>query len=308
MANSPNEPNDLLDFEVKTEKSMGDIFSQTKVKLEQSKGDVGMQQKILEATLDTVSQTDSLKKADLKQSLDKLFEYLESIGIQFEGFKKLNDSEQKLIDDATNRKKNADQIVLNAEAALNEVNAIGDYSLFSPSTWWKSKKVKKATNALTDAKTDQKNAEAGVKQAENDAESLFRARLEKADMQEAMDHIAFITQKAIEQIKNREAEINEAETELLEVLKKGNETRIKAIQQRTKAEEELAKTKETYARELDLLNKITDQDSEAFTKKKQEVYVIEQQIEEWQAKINVCIAIAESKNSFEKKHNLVLKH
>ena len=55
------------------------------------------------------------------------------------------------------------------------------------------------------------------------------------------------------------------------------------------------------------MNKITDQDSEAFTKKKQEVYVIEQQLEEWQAKINVCIAIAESKNSFEKKHNLVLK-
>lgn len=301
-----NEPNDLLDFEVKKETAIGDIFSQSTIKLKESEGKLDVQQKILEATLDTVTQSNSLKEADLKQSLDKLFEYLESIGVQFEGFKKLNANEQKLIDDAINRKKNADAAVITTDANVVTAEAMRN-------TWWnrtfngRNRKIREAKEAATTAKTEAANAEAGIKTAENEAETMFRQRLEKADMQQAMDHIAFITQKAIEQIKKREAEINEAESELLAVLQKGNETRIKAIQQRTVAEEQLEKTKETYQRELDALNKITNQDSEEFTKKKQEVYVLEQQIEEWQAKINVCQAIAESKNSFEKKHNLVLK-
>lgn len=309
MSTSNNNHDDLLDFKVETggSKSMSDIFAQSKTAFENSKGNVDVQAKILNATLESVTQTAEANKSDLKTQLDQLYEFLESIGIQFEGFKKLNDEETKLIDKAKGRKASADDELNAAEAALKVVEDIPAYSLFSPSTWWKSKKLAKANARLTAAKTEQTNSIQGIKDAEDTAETLFRARLDKADMKQAMDHIAFITQKAIDQIINRENEINSAEEELLTVLEAGNKTHLKALRKKEDTEVELEKSKGRHAIALQELQAMTDQNSDEAIAKKQEVRTIELEIQNYEAVINTCMAIAESKNSFEKKHSLTLK-
>lgn len=299
---------DLLDEDVSTQSEskvkMSDFLQRQKTKIT-SETNVGEKAKILEATLNTVTQAAKEYEGDLKVQLTELYNFLDQIGVQFDGFKKLNEKEQGLIDAAIKAHENTKTEVAIAQNNLATANAI-------PNTWWqrlwgRTGKVNNADAEVKRLKAKETATENAIKTAEDDAELLFRQRLQNADMEQAMDHVKDLSEKCMAQIAERETELKNAEGELKVALEQSNETHLAATKKKEVEEENLQAVEARLAVAKQELGLLTDHDSPEYTAKLQECQEIEREIEENKTRIQVCDAVVKSKESFEMKHNLAMK-
>lgn len=296
---------DMDDAKSKSSTSISDLISQTTSKLKNVKeDDIETRNRILAATLEDVPRITAATKSDLKSNLDELFNFLDSIGLQFDGFKKFNDTEQGIIDTAEGAKTAAQETFNNAVILLKQKEDIED-------TWWerlwgRASKIQKAKVARDAAKTALTLAEERIKAAKNEAEIMFRQRLETSDMQEYMDHVAVLSEKCIQLMKKRMEELSEDSAAIEAVLQEGNKTLILATQKKAEAEQKAIDVNGLITQETEALGNIKDTQSDAYAKQSTKIRELQRELEEWNGKVFVADSIIKSKESFELKQQQAL--
>ncbi|OIQ23985.1 microtubule-binding protein [Lacinutrix sp. MedPE-SW] len=277
----------------KTEKvdvNWGKAIDTMKSKLAQE-DDPESRQKILNATLDDVVNMAEKDRTTLLDAIKDLTDYQDEVGILFERFSSLNETEQKVIDDA---QKALERAKVELEDAQNK-----------PDTWWnnlwgRKSKIAKAEQALKDAE----KVRAG---ADNKAKAMFQERIESADVQTLLSELSYKSQAAVTRLKNREVEIKEVEEKLKDAIVEASKNHTKALEKKKETE---AKLEEQYAllkQARQALEEIVDKQSAEYSEALSKVTTLEQKVEELEGLKNAYTTLAASKDSFVHKHNLTIK-
>jgi len=277
----------------KTEKvdvNWGKAIDTMKSKLAQE-DDPESRQKILNATLDDVVNMAEKDRTTLLDAIKDLTDYQDEVGILFERFSSLNETEQKVIDDA---QKALERAKVELEDAKNK-----------PDTWWnnlwgRKSKIAKAEQALKDAE----KVRAG---ADNKAKAMFQERIESADVQTLLSELSYKSQAAVTRLKNREVEIKEVEEKLKDAIVEASKNHTKALEKKKETE---AKLEEQYAllkQARQALEEIVDKQSAEYSEALSKVTTLEQKVEELEGLKNAYTTLAASKDSFVHKHNLTIK-
>ncbi len=277
----------------KTEKvdvNWGKAIDTMKSKLAQE-DDPESRQKILNATLDDVVHMAEKDRTTLLDAIKDLTDYQDEVGILFERFSSLNETEQKVIDDA---QKALDRAKIELEDAQKK-----------PDTWWnnlwgRKSKIAKAEQAL-------KEAEKVRSGADNKAKAMFQERIESADVQTLLSELSYKSQAAVTRLKNREVEIKEVEEKLKDAIVEASKNHTKALEKKKETE---AKLEEQYAllkQARQALEEVADKQSSAYSEALSKVTTLEQKVEELEGLKNAYTTLAASKDSFVHKHNLTIK-
>lgn len=277
----------------KTEKvdvNWGKAIDTMKSKLAQE-DDPESRQKILNATLDDVVNMAEKDRTTLLDAIKDLTDYQDEVGILFERFSSLNETEQKVIDDA---QKALERAKVELEDAKNK-----------PDTWWnnlwgRKSKIAKAEQALKDAE----KVRAG---ADNKAKAMFQERIESADVQTLLSELSYKSQAAVTRLKNREVEIKEVEEKLKDAIVEASKNHTKALEKKKETE---AKLEEQYAllkQARQALEEVADKQSAEYSEALSKVTTLEQKVEELEGLKNAYTTLAASKDSFVHKHNLTIK-
>ncbi|MBT8254852.1 MAG: microtubule-binding protein [Flavobacteriaceae bacterium] len=274
----------------KVDVNWGKTIDQMKSKLAQE-DDPEMRQKILNATLDDVVQMAEKDRTTLLDAIKDLTDYQEEVGIIFENFSTLNAEEQKIIDNAINRLKRAEQDLKEAES--------------KPDTWWNNLWGRKSK--IKGAQDELKNAQKERDSADNRAKAMFQQRIESADVQTLLNELSFKSQAAVKRLKDREIEIKEVEDKLQDAIVEATKNHTKALEKKKEIE---AKLEEQYAllkQARTELEEIVDKQSAEYAQAVGKVTQLEQSVEELEGLKNAYTTLAASKDSFVHKHNLTIK-
>jgi len=277
----------------KTEKvdvNWGKAIDTMKSKLAQE-DDPESRQKILNATLDDVVDMAEKDRTTLLDAIKDLTDYQDEVGILFERFSSLNETEQKVIDDA--------------QKALERSKIELEDAQKKPDTWWnnlwgRKSKIAKAEEALKEAE----KVRAG---ADNKAKAMFQERIESADVQTLLSELSYKSQAAVTRLKNREVEIKEVEEKLKDAIVEASKNHTKALEKKKETE---AKLEEQYAllkQARQALEEVSDKQSSEYSEALAKVTTLEQKVEELEGLKNAYTTLAASKDSFVHKHNLTIK-
>jgi hypothetical protein len=274
----------------KVEVNWGKAIDQMKSKLAQE-DDPEMRQKILNATLDDVVHMAEKDRSSLLDAIKDLTDYQDEVGIIFENFSHLNESEQKVIDDAIRR-------LAVAESELDEAKN-------KPNTWWnnlwgRKSKIKRAEEEL-------KSAQKMRSEADNKAKAMFQQRIESADVQTLLNELSFKSQAAVKRLKDRELEIKEVEDKLQDAIVEATKNHAKALEKKKEVEALLEEKYALLKQARQELEEIVDKQSKEYAQAIGKVTELEQKVEELEGLKNAYTTLAASKDSFVHKHNLTIK-
>jgi len=277
----------------KTEKvdvNWGKAIDTMKSKLAQE-DDPESRQKILNATLDDVVGMAEKDRTTLLDAIKDLTDYQDEVGILFERFSSLNETEQKVIDDA---QKALERAKVELEDAQNK-----------PDTWWnnlwgRKSKIKDAEQALKDSE----KIRAG---ADNKAKAMFQERIESADVQTLLSELSYKSQAAVTRLKNREVEIKEVEEKLKDAIVEASKNHTKALEKKKETEDKLEEQYALLKQSRQALEEVTDKQSAEYSEALSKVTTLEQKVEELEGLKNAYTTLAASKDSFVHKHNLTIK-
>ena len=277
----------------KTEKvdvNWGKAVDTMKSKLAQE-DDPQKRQKILNATLDDVVHMAEKDRTTLLDAIKDLTDYQDEVGIMFEKFSALNETEQKVIDDA---QKELERARIELEDAQNK-----------PDTWWnnlwgRKSKIKKEEQEFTEAE----KVRAG---ADNKAKAMFQERIESADIQTLLSELSYKSQAAVSRLKNREIEIKEVEEKLKTAIVEASKNHTKALEKKKEVEGKLEEQYALLKQARQELDEIADKQSTEYSEAIGKVTAIEQKVEELEGLKNAYTTLAASKDSFVHKHNLTIK-
>ncbi|MBD3862117.1 coiled-coil domain-containing protein [Olleya marilimosa] len=286
---------DLLETNAneKTEKvdvNWGKAIDTMKSKLAQE-DDPESRQKILNATLDDVVGMAEKDRTTLLDAIKDLTDYQDEVGILFERFSSLNETEQKVIDDA---QKALERAKIELEDAQNK-----------PDTWWnnlwgRKSKIKAAEKALEAAE----KVRAG---ADNKAKAMFQERIESADIQTLLSELSYKSQAAVTRLKNREVEIKEVEDKLQDAIVEASKNHTKALEKKAETETKLETQYALLKQARQALEEVADKQSTEYSEALSKVTKLEQEVEELEGLKNAYTTLAASKDSFVHKHNLTIK-
>jgi len=286
---------DLLETNAneKTEKvdvNWGKAIDTMKSKLAQE-DDPESRQKILNATLDDVVQMAEKDRTTLLDAIKDLTDYQDEVGILFERFSALNETEQKVIDDA---QKALDR----AKIELEDAQKV-------PDSWWnnlwgRKSKIAKAEETL-------KSAEKVRAGADNKAKAMFQERIEKADVQTLLSELSYKSQAAVTRLKNREVEIKEVEEKLKDAIVEASKNHTKALEKKKEVETKLEEQYALLKQARQELEDIADKQSAEYAESIGRMTALEQKVEELEGLKNAYTTLAASKDSFVHKHNLTIK-
>ena len=277
----------------KTEKvdvNWGKAVDTMKSKLAQE-DDPQKRQKILNATLDDVVHMAEKDRTTLLDAIKDLTDYQDEVGIMFEKFSALNETEQKVIDDA---QKELERARIELEDAQNK-----------PDTWWnnlwgRKSKIKKEEQEFAEAE----KVRAG---ADNKAKAMFQERIESADIQTLLSELSYKSQAAVSRLKNREIEIKEVEEKLKTAIVEASKNHTKALEKKKEVEGKLEEQYALLKQARQELDEIADKQSTEYSEAIGKVTAIEQKVEELEGLKNAYTTLAASKDSFVHKHNLTIK-
>lgn len=277
----------------KTEKvdvNWGKAIDTMKSKLAQE-DDPESRQKILNATLDDVVHMAEKDRTTLLDAIKDLTDYQDEVGILFEKFSSLNETEQKVIDDA---QKALERARIELEDAKNK-----------PDTWWnnlwgRKSKIKKEEQEFAEA-------EKVRSEADNNAKAMFQERIESADIQTLLSELSYKSQAAVTRLKNREVEIKEVEEKLKDAIVEASKNHTKALEKKKETEEKLEEQYALLKQARQELDEIADKQSTAYSEAIAKVTAVEQKVEELEGLKNAYTTLAASKDSFVHKHNLTIK-
>jgi len=277
----------------KTEKvdvNWGKAIDTMKSKLAQE-DDPESRQKILNATLDDVVGMAEKDRTTLLDAIKDLTDYQDEVGILFERFSSLNETEQKVIDDA---QKALERSKIELEDAQNK-----------PDTWWnnlwgRKSKIKAAEKAVEAAE----KVRAG---ADNKAKAMFQERIESADIQTLLSELSYKSQAAVTRLKNREVEIKEVEDKLQVAIVEASKNHTKALEKKAETETKLETQYALLKQARQALEEVADKQSTEYSEALSKVTKLEQEVEELEGLKNAYTTLAASKDSFVHKHNLTIK-
>lgn len=277
----------------KTEKvdvNWGKAIDTMKSKLAQE-DDPESRQKILNATLDDVVGMAEKDRTTLLDAIKDLTDYQDEVGILFERFSSLNETEQKVIDDA---QKALERSKIELEDAQNK-----------PDTWWnnlwgRKSKIKAAEKAVETAE----KVRAG---ADNKAKAMFQERIESADIQTLLSELSYKSQAAVTRLKNREVEIKEVEDKLQVAIVEASKNHTKALEKKAETETKLEAQYALLKQARQALEEVADKQSTEYSEALSKVTKLEQEVEELEGLKNAYTTLAASKDSFVHKHNLTIK-
>ncbi|WP_054851145.1 hypothetical protein [Olleya sp. ITB9] len=277
----------------KTEKvdvNWGKAIDTMKSKLAQE-DDPESRQKILNATLDDVVGMAEKDRTTLLDAIKDLTDYQDEVGILFERFSSLNETEQKVIDDA---QKALERSKIELEDAQNK-----------PDTWWnnlwgRKSKIKAAEKAVETAE----KVRAG---ADNKAKAMFQERIESADIQTLLSELSYKSQAAVTRLKNREVEIKEVEDKLQVAIVEASKNHTKALEKKAETETKLETQYALLKQARQALEEVADKQSTEYSEALSKVTKLEQEVEELEGLKNAYTTLAASKDSFVHKHNLTIK-
>ncbi|WP_452596917.1 microtubule-binding protein [Pontimicrobium sp. MEBiC01747] len=274
----------------KVDVNWGKAIDTMKSKLAQE-DDPESRQKILNATLDDVVQMAEKDRTTLLDAIKDLTDYQDEVGILFERFSALNETEQKVIDDA---QKALDR----AKIELEDAQKV-------PDTWWnnlwgRKSKIAKAEDTL-------KSAEKVRAGADNKAKAMFQERIEKADVQTLLSELSYKSQAAVTRLKNREVEIKEVEEKLKDAIVEASKNHTKALEKKKEVEDKLEEQYALLKQARQELEDIADKQSAEYAESIGKMTALEQKVEELEGLKNAYTTLAASKDSFVHKHNLTIK-
>lgn len=274
----------------KVDVNWGKAIDTMKSKLAQE-DDPGSRQKILNATLDDVVQMAEKDRTTLLDAIKDLTDYQDEVGILFERFSSLNETEQKVIDDA---QKELERARIELEDAQNK-----------PDTWWnnlwgRKSKIKKEEQEFAEA-------EKVRSEADNKAKAMFQERIESADVETLLSELSYKSQAAVTRLKTREVEIKEVEEKLKDAIVEASKNHTKALEKKKETEDKLEEQYALLKQSRQELDEIADKQSTAYSEAIAKVTVLEQKVEELEGLKNAYTTLAASKDSFVHKHNLTIK-
>jgi|GEM_PF-332878 len=271
-------------------KSYTEIVSGMKTSLADAP-DQETKQKIINSTLDSILGKSEETKKDLLEKLKDLEDFEKQFGDQFAGLTSNNENEASWITKAENAK-------TKLENRLTEVKGWGD-------SWWnrvirgKERKIESLTQDIEEA----------VKHLQNEkdrAEISRRKRLESSPIEDLLKQLNFKKEGIVKQLTERQKEIATAKHEISLRLQESNDI----LQQATEKVEQvkgLRSAKEAELRQAqDLLAQMMPRSPE-HAEQIEVVQTLEQDLEELKKQEKVAISIANSKESFVKKHNMSIK-
>ena len=284
LETNSNKKNDKVDV------NWGKAIDTMKSKLAQE-DDPESRQKILNATLDDVVQMAETDRTTLLDAIKDLTDYQDEVGILFEKFSSLNETEQKVIDDA---QKALERARIELEDAKNK-----------PDTWWnnlwgRKSKIKKEEQEFAEA-------EKVRSEADNKAKAMFQERIESADVETLLGELSYKSQAAVTRLKNREVEIKEVEEKLKDAIVEASKNHTKALEKKKETEDKLEEQYALLKQARQELDEIADKQSTAYSEAIAKVTGIEQKVEELEGLKNAYTTLAASKDSFVHKHNLTIK-
>lgn len=253
--------------------------------------DPAQRQKILTATLDSIRETAVEDKDNLLTAIKALTDFQDSIGVQFEGFLKMTDQELAVI-------KIAEKALADAEAAKVAAAQV-------PDTWWqrlwgREKRIVRTEEAV-------KNAQKALEDAGNLAKQMHRTRMEQAGIETLLDEYSFRSSKLCAQLKEREEQILQVETDIKDQIKEANRIHGEALKLKEKFEGELEVATALQKQENAGLEAITDKQSKEYSDQLAKVSAANQKVEELKSKLNQAMALASSKDSFVHKHDVTAR-
>ena len=277
----------------KTEKvdvNWGKAIDTMKSKLAQE-DDPESRQKILNATLDDVVHMAEQDRTTLLDAIKDLTDYQDEVGILFERFSSLNETEQKVIDDA---QKELERARIELEDAQNK-----------PDTWWNNLWGRKSK--IKREEEEFKLAEKVRSEADNKAKAMFQERIESADIETLLGELSYKSQAAVTRLKNREVEIKEVEEKLKDAIVEASKNHTKALEKKKETEDKLEEQYALLKQARQELDEIADKQSTEYSEAIAKVTGIEQKVEELEGLKNAYTTLAASKDSFVHKHNLTIK-
>lgn len=274
----------------KVDVNWGKAVDTMKSKLAQEE-DPQKRQKILDATLDDVVQMAEKDRTTLLDAIKDLTDYQDEVGILFEKFSSLNETEQKVIDDA---QKDLERARIELEDAQNK-----------PDTWWNNLWGRKSR--IKREEQEFAEAEKVRAAADNKAKAMFQERIESADIETLLGELSYKSQAAVTRLKNREVEIKEVEEKLKDAIVEASKNHTKALEKKKQTEDKLEEQYALLKQARQELDEIADKQSTEYSEAIAKVTGIEQKVEELEGLKNAYTTLAASKDSFVHKHNLTIK-
>lgn len=236
---------------------------------------------IIDANFESLNGDVESTEQDLQELMLHLRSMLDSCGGEFAKLQELNTSEQKLVDDATKAREQAEQEVKDAENMSDAWNLLFGY---------KNRK-KKSTKAELEKKL------AALKAAEAEAQRRYRDRLKNADIGESLNRIISQVQGMIGIV---ESMILDVDTQIVALKNRKElafETKEKAAQVMEDRKADLddveAKLKQAETELTELPN-----NSPEYTEQEKKVADFKELRAELKGKFNIALGIFQSKERF----------
>ncbi len=236
---------------------------------------------IVDAEFDSLNQDVNDTERDLQELMLHLRSMLDSCGGEFEQLQELNGDELKLIEKSKQRLKDAEMEKINAQNMPNIANL-----LFG----MKNRKVKKSMQAYDQAET-------GIKQTEEEANRLYRARLQNADIKDSLNRIISQVSGMTNIIENMIVDVVKQIDALKTRKELAFETKQKAatIMEERKGELDNLEIKLKNA-ENELVE--LDNNSPEYTNQQKKIADLREERAELKGKYNIALGILQSKERF----------
>jgi chromosome segregation ATPase len=236
---------------------------------------------IINANFETLNGDVESTEKDLQELMLHLRSMLDSCGGEFAKLQELNASEQKLVDDATKARENAESELKDAESMSNAWNILFGY---------KNRKVRK-TKAELEAMVE------ALKQAEQEAQKRYRDRLKNADIGESLNRIISQVQGMVGIVENMILDVDEQIVALKNRKELAFETKEKAAQVMEDRKVDLEDVENKLKQAEEELTELPNNSPE-YTEQEKKVADLKELRAELKGKFNIALGIFQSKERF----------
>jgi chromosome segregation ATPase len=272
-------------LEKKSKEDIGSKLDNIEAEIEKAVGENRSSEEIvsgiINANFETLNGDVESTEKDLQELMLHLRSMLDSCGGEFAKLQELNASEQKLVDDATKARENAESELKDAESMSNAWNILFGY---------KNRKVRK-TKAELEAMVE------ALKQAEQEAQKRYRDRLKNADIGESLNRIISQVQGMVGIVENMILDVDEQIVALKNRKELAFETKEKAAQVMEDRKVDLEDVENKLKQAEEELTELPNNSPE-YTEQEKKVADLKELRAELKGKFNIALGIFQSKERF----------
>ena len=272
-------------LEKKSKEDIGSKLDNIEAEIEKAVGENRSSEEIvsgiINANFETLNGDVESTEKDLQELMLHLRSMLDSCGGEFAKLQELNASEQKLVDDATRARENAESELKDAESMSNAWNILFGY---------KNRKVR-------NSKAELEAMVAALKQAEQEAQRRYRDRLKNADIGESLNRIISQVQGMVGIVENMILDVDEQIVALKNRKELAFETKEKAARVMEDRKVDLEDVENRLKQAEEELTELPNNSPE-YTEQEKKVADLKEQRAELKGKFNIALGIFQSKERF----------